>query len=127
MCDPLTTMTQPKDIARRAPLAALLAAFALAGCASLGGDEPAPRAAAPPPEASPALALVANAPTGQSGAVDDPSLGGAVQLAVLSTYTAASGRKCKRVSIRPAGGGFASERVACVSQSGWYWTAASIT
>jgi len=127
MCDALITMTQPTDNARRAPLAVLLAAFALAGCASLVGEDSKVMSARPAPPASPALAIVADAPTGQSAAIDDPSLGGAVQLAVLSTYTAASGRKCKRVSIRPAGGGFATERVACVSQSGWYWTAASIT
>ncbi len=107
-------------------MAAALAA--LSGCAALTSGESAPaadRTAAVPP-AGPALQAVAGAAPGERLNVDDPALGGPVEVDVLSEYDAASGRRCKRVAIRAAAGGYGA-RVACAAASGWYWSQASIT
>ena len=107
---------------------ALAAAALLAGCqtGATGGQALAP--ATPDGQSgSPALAAIAAAPAGAAQVADDPTLGGAVRIDVLTAYAAASGRSCKRVAIRRQADGAQFSRVACLGPGGWYWTAASIT
>lgn len=111
---------------RRDQLIPAALAALLAGCAAGAGAPPPPPAPAPPPT-SPALAAVAAAAPGPLGVVNDPVLGGDVRLDVLTAYTAASQRQCKRVAIRRLRDGALASRVACAGPSGWYWTAASLT
>lgn len=100
----------------------------LAGCANgFGGSQPAPAAPPPPGPSSPALSAVAEAAPGGARRAIDPTLGGAVDIDVLTEYSAASGRQCKRVAINRPADGARFSRVACLGPSGWYWTAASIT
>lgn len=126
MCDP-----QP-DMIRTLILLSATASL-LAACAGNDHFPGAFNASAPAPAApaaalaSPGLAAVASAAPGARARIDDPALGGAVDLDVLQAYSAASGRACKRVAIRPAAGGRILSRVACAGPQGWYWTAASIT
>lgn len=105
----------------------LTVAALTAGC--VAPERPAPQTqAAPPPAAAPltpGLAAVAGIGPGAVSSADDPDLGGPVTLTVLSSYTAASGRQCKRVAVRQANGA-SSARVACNGTAGWYWTPASI-
>lgn len=105
-----------------------LVLLGLAACAETFAPDPAPAPAAlnqAPP--NPALAAISSAGAGAVGLVDDPALGGQVEINVLTTYRAASGRDCKRVAIRRVGDGAQFSRVACAGPSGWYWSAASLT
>jgi len=121
MCDPHRAM-------QRHLIFTLALAAMLAGCANgFGGSQPAPAAPPPPGPSSPALSVVADASPGGAHRADDPSLGGAVDIDVLTEYAAASGRRCKRVAISRPVDGARFSRVACLGPSGWYWTAASIT
>lgn len=116
--------------------AAAIAAFSLAACQgppllTNDGTRPATpsanvnsrsRAIAP---SSPALDAIAAAQDGAVQSADDPSLGGPVELTVLRTYNAASGRICKQVSVRSNVNGQISGRVACSGDAGWYWSKAA--
>lgn len=115
---------------KRALLVSFVALAALAGCDRLNVDflgERAPPTAPPPVVVAPAMAAVEAAPPGAVETVDDPDFGGTVEISVLQQYAAASGRDCKRVTIRNLATGRLSSRVACAGSAGWYWTAASIT
>lgn len=126
--DGLTRMCDPHRAMNRCIIMALTLAGLTAGCANgFGGSAP-PAAQPPlPGPASPALGVVAEAPPGAVLRTDDASLGGAVNLDILTDYAAASGRRCKRVAISRPIDGARFSRVACQGPTGWYWTAASIT
>ena len=103
----------------------MLALAACAGPPAGEGFNALTPAAAP---TSVALAAIASAAAGETTHVDDPALGGTVEVSIVNAYAAASGRACKRVLIRGAHAPTApTSRVACLGASGWYWTAASIT
>ncbi|MGZ0186866.1 MAG: DVU3141 family protein [Alphaproteobacteria bacterium] len=100
---------------------------ALAGCITLTPPE-AKNAVAPlAPIMTPALQVISSAQPGAAETVDDPGLGGPVEVSVLHEYDAASGKRCKRVAIRGVQEQQHSTRVACNGTSGWYWTQASLT
>lgn len=75
-----------------------------------------------PLQASPGLDAIVTATAGAIHTVDEPGLGGPVELTVLRTYNAASGRICKQVSVRRVTDGGVSGRVACQGDAGWYWS-----
>jgi hypothetical protein len=73
-------------------------------------------------QASPGLDAIASAAAGSVHSVDEPGLGGPVELTVLRAYNAASGRLCKQVSVRRVTDGGMSGRVACQGDTRWYWS-----
>ena len=120
--DAATALCDPQAIMHKNFHFVLLAAALVSGCVTL--QKPSPQAASqaqaaaaqPAAPVAPALAATMNAAPGARARVVDPDLGGDVTITVVSDYTAASGRRCKRVAIQAAAG--SSTRVACWGQTG---------